>query len=205
MEPTEYSGGERSAADPLVCTATIVAALLRMPSGATDDGVSAMRRRTRAVTSGGPLVVPKFEFHGPNTAIVVLGHGVPPGGAMCRDSISRLRTGYVQALLAPASPIVVAGGHPARGSVEAAAMACWLIAVGMVAERVHVAPPDVDNDDGAARSSARLLRAIGIREAVVISSADHIERAAEVLAATGIEVVGTVTPDQVPALAWNTI
>ncbi|MFF5035222.1 hypothetical protein [Nocardia salmonicida] len=40
---------------------------------------------------------------------------------------------------------------------------------------------------------------------MVISSADHIERAAEVLAATGIEVVGTVTPDQVPALAWNTI
>ncbi len=84
-------------------------------------------------------------------------------------------------------------------------MACWLIAVGMVAERVHVAPPDVDNAVGAARSSARLLRAIGIREAVIISSAHHIERAAEVLAATGIEVVGTVTPDQVPPLAWKTI
>ncbi|MFC9875879.1 hypothetical protein [Nocardia salmonicida] len=96
-----------------------------MPSSATDDGVSAMRRRTYAVTSDGPLVVSKFEFHGPATTIVVLGHGVPPGGAICA--------------------------------------------------------------------------------AVVISSADHIERAAEALAATGIEVVGTVTPDQVPALAWNAI
>lgn len=74
----------------------------------------------------------------------------------------------------------------------------------VLAERVHMAP-SADNDYGAARSSARLLRAIGIREAVVISSADHRELAAELLAATGIAVVGTVTPDQVPALAWNTI
>lgn len=201
MEPTICSDGPRSAAAPLVCAATIVAALLRIPSVAADEGVCAPQKPARSIATDDRVPL-RFGFHGPNTAIVVLGYGSLPDRAMGPELISRLRTGFVQALLAPASPIVVAGGHTAHGAIETPAMACWLVDLGIAANRVHVAP-DVGNAVGAAESSAQILRAIGIRQAVLVSSADHIERFAEVLRATGIKVVGTVTPDQVPPLAWN--
>ncbi|MFX5922296.1 YdcF family protein, partial [Acinetobacter baumannii] len=79
----------------------------------------------------------RLGFRGPDTAIVVLGYGLLPDGAMRPELVERLRAGYAQALLAPASPIIVTGGNPRNGTTEAAAMADWLVARGIPPARVH--------------------------------------------------------------------
>ncbi|MBF6191504.1 YdcF family protein [Nocardia beijingensis] len=139
---------------------------------------------------------------GPVTAIVVLGYGLLPDGGMRQELVERLHAGYVQALLAPVSPIIVTGGNARNGVTEARAMADWLIAHGMPAARVHLEPEAGTTAQNAERS-ATIMRAIGARDAVVITSADHLDRAVGTFHDAGVDVVGTVTPEQVPPLAWR--
>ncbi|WP_433733887.1 hypothetical protein ACQP0C_17210 [Nocardia sp. CA-129566] len=54
-----------------------------------------------------------------------------------------------------------------------------------------------------AECSARIMHDIGMRDAVVVTSADHIDRAAALFGDAGSAVVARVTPEQVPPLAWN--
>ncbi|MBF6382919.1 YdcF family protein [Nocardia farcinica] len=142
----------------------------------------------------------RLGFRGPDTAIVVLGYGLLPDGAMRPELVERLRAGYAQALLAPASPIIVTGGNPRNGTTEAAAMADWLVARGIPPARVH-------RDDRAtttrenAEYAARILAALGARDAVVVTSGDHVPRAVALFRAAGIEVAAALTPEEVPALA----
>ncbi|MGW5381924.1 YdcF family protein [Nocardia sp. NPDC003963] len=141
----------------------------------------------------GPLARP----HGPDTAIVILGYGLRPDGSMRPELVDRLRAGYIQALLAPRSPVIVTGGNPRNGVTEAAAMADWLIARGIPPQRVHqenAAATTVQN----ARNSAALVHALGARDAVVVTSPDHIGRAARNFVAAGIPVTATLTPHQIP-------
>ncbi|MBF6347795.1 YdcF family protein [Nocardia flavorosea] len=140
---------------------------------------------------------PLMRAHGPGTAIVILGYGLLPGGTMRRELVERLRAGYVQALLAPLSPVIVTGGNPRNGVTEAAAMAAWLIRHGLPAQRVHQEPAAATTVQNAQRS-AQLIHALGAYDAVVVTSENHIDRAAASFTAAGVPVAATLTPRQIP-------
>ncbi|MFE3445575.1 YdcF family protein [Nocardia sp. NPDC059180] len=170
--------------------ATMVSAGLHPPAAAADSTGS-------AEFVSGPLA----QVHGPGTAIVVLGYGLLPDGTMRPELIDRLRAGYVQALLAPASPIIVTGGNPRNGVSEAVAMADWLVRHGIPVHRVHLDPAAADTVQNA-QHSAQIMHEIGARDAVVVTSADHIDRAVASFTDAGVQVAAAVTPNHVPAFAW---
>jgi uncharacterized SAM-binding protein YcdF (DUF218 family) len=106
--------------------------------------------------------------------------------------VNRLQAAWLQAIAAPASPIVVTGGAPHNGVTEAAAMAGWLIRHGIPASRILVedrAGSTVQN----ALFSTRIMRARGIGGAVVITSPNHIRRAVTDFIVAGTRVVGAMT------------
>ncbi|MFC9894872.1 YdcF family protein [Nocardia sp. NPDC127579] len=166
------------------------AVLLGAPAAPADNSGSAVPDPT-------PVTSTQLGFRGPGTAIVVLGYGLQPDGTMRPELIHRLRAGFAQALLAPLAPIIVTGGNPRNGVTEADAMADWLIAHGIAPERIHREPDATSTVENAERS-ARILREIGARDVVVVTSADHIDRAAGDFAAAGVDVIARLTPDQVP-------
>lgn len=172
----------------LLGTAAVAAALLPLPTV-----VAPAAHAT-------PWTQATLGWRGPGTAVVVLGYGLLPDGSMRPELIARLHAGFAQALLAPASPIIVTGGNPRNGVTEAEAMAAWLIGHGIPAQRVHV-ESEADDTLGNATESARVMREIGSRDAVVVTSADHMDRAVGDFVDAGVAVVATVTPDQVPLLA----
>ncbi|MEV0355332.1 YdcF family protein [Nocardia sp. NPDC050697] len=180
--------------------AGLVAAVAIPATAAADSGSAGPGSLLSGVIpAGATAVAGPPSVRGPETAVVVLGYGLLPDGTMRPELVHRLQAGYVQALLAPASPIVVTGGNPQQGVTEAAAMADWLIAHGIAPERVHIeseAGSTVQN----AEFTARILRDIGARDAVVVTSADHIARARLIFGDAGIVVVAGLTPEQLPAL-----
>ncbi|MGN2639513.1 YdcF family protein [Nocardia takedensis] len=188
-DPTKPARRARAAARAML-GATAVAALL-LP---VTLGIPA----ATAVASATPDLA--LGFRGPDTAIVVLGYGLLPDGTMRPELVARLHAGFAQALLAPASPVIVTGGNPRNGVTEAQAMADWLIGHGIPAHRVHIEAGAADTLQNAA-GSARVIHEIGARDAVVVTSADHIERAVGDFVGAGVTVVGAVTPDQLPLLA----
>ncbi|MFI7664923.1 YdcF family protein [Nocardia sp. NPDC049526] len=198
-------GIARMTAEPKLGAATVAAVLLHSPPAVADVGGSA--EQPQGMLFGWPPTEPApsaqpLGFRGPQTAIVVLGYGLLPDGEMRPELISRLHAGYAQALLAPLSPIIVTGGNPRNGVTEAQAMADWLIGHGIPAARVHIEAEAVSTTQNAERS-ARIMHDIGIRDAVVVTSADHIDRAAALFGDAGVAVVATVTPEKVPPLVWE--
>ncbi|MGW4741082.1 YdcF family protein [Nocardia xishanensis] len=179
----------------LLGAAVVATALLPVPCAFAEGGTGS------AAASPPPPQAdpasPALGFRGPDTAIVVLGYGLLPDGGMRPELLARLHAGFAQALLAPASPVIVTGGNPRNGVTEAQAMARWLIAHGIPAERIVVEPDAASTAQNAAHS-ARIMRDIGARDAVVVTSADHIDRALRDFLGAGVDVVATVTPDQVP-------
>lgn len=181
----------------------VAVAVVHLPAAFADSTGSAESRFPDALrTLVPPEPQPLPALRGPATAIVVLGYGLLPDGTMRPELIDRLHAGFVQALLAPASPVIVTGGNPHNGITEAQAMADWLIRHGIPAERIHL-EPDADSTVQNAEHSARIMREIGAQDAVVVTSADHIDRAVGTFTDAGVDVVGTVTPDQVPRLTWQ--
>lgn len=178
-----------------------LAAVLAVPATATADPLAPEPGSLLAglVPPGATTVAGPPAVRGPETAVVVLGYGLLPDGSMRPELVDRLRAGYVQALLAPASPVIVTGGNPQQGITEAAAMADWLVAHGIAPERVH-SESRAESTLQNAEFTARILRDIGIRDAVVVTSADHIARARLLFDAAGIVVIAGLTPDQLPAL-----
>lgn len=145
-----------------------------------------------------PLPLPRIPVpHGPGTAIVVLGYGLLPDGTMRPELIARLQASLVQAMVSPASPIIVTGGNPRAGTTEAAAMAGWLIGHGVAPERIHVEPRAADTVQNA-RNSAELMHALGTGDAVVVTSANHMPRAVANFVHAGVPVVGTLSPQDLP-------
>ncbi|MCX0273031.1 YdcF family protein [Nocardia zapadnayensis] len=108
----------------------------------------------------------------------------------------------MQALLAPRSPVIVTGGNPHNGRTEAAAMSDWLLRHGLPAQRVHQEATAVDTVQNAERSAA-LIHSLGARDAVVVTSENHIARATRVFRAAGVPVTATLTPGQIPAFATS--
>ncbi|MFE7743884.1 YdcF family protein [Nocardia sp. NPDC057455] len=180
----------------------VTAALTTNPPHAAADG-SGSADAQPAITAPFTLVpAPTPTVRGPVTAIIVLGYGLLPDGGMRLELIDRLHAGYVQALLAPFSPIIVTGGNACNGVTEARAMADWLIARGIPNARINL-EPEADTTAQNAVRSATIMRAIGARDAVVITSADHMDRAVGTFHDAGVDVVGTVTPEQVPSGLWR--
>ncbi|WP_306365087.1 YdcF family protein [Nocardia sp. CC227C] len=137
--------------------------------------------------------------YGPRTALVVLGYGLLPDGTMRPPLIERLRAAYIGALLSPASPIVVTGGNPRAGVSEADAMAAWLRERGLRPDRIHLEPRAGSTVENAAFTAA-VLTALGSRDAVLITSADHLPRAVRLFLAAGVAIADTYTPERLPTV-----
>ncbi|WP_157117261.1 YdcF family protein [Nocardia vaccinii] len=140
----------------------------------------------------GTLPNPLPAMIGPQTALVVLGYGLLPNGAMRPELVNRLQAAWLQAVAAPSSTIVVTGGAPQNGVPEAAAMAGWLIGHGIPASRILVE----DRSDSTVQNalfSTRIMRDRGIGSAVVITSPNHIRRAVTDFIVAGTRVVGAMT------------
>ncbi|MGW4849097.1 YdcF family protein [Nocardia brasiliensis] len=151
-----------------------------------------------ALENRAPLAIsPPPPRYAPGTAIVVLGYGLLPDGTMRSTLVDRLRAGWLEAVLAPAAPVIVTGGNPHNGITEADAMAQWLVGHGIAPERIHREPLARSTVENASHS-ARLMREIGATTAVIVTSADHIDRAATDFAAAGIPIAATVTAEQLP-------
>ncbi|WP_262365449.1 YdcF family protein [Gordonia sp. OPL2] len=128
---------------------------------------------------------------GPRTAVLILGYGLLPDGAMRPELIGRLTTGLGQAFMAPGSPVIVTGGNPKRGITEAAAMRAWLIRHGLPASRVH-AEHRATSTAGNAVQSAALMRRIGAGSAVIVTDPNHIRRGVVDFITAGVPVVGAM-------------
>lgn len=140
------------------------------------------------------------DTYGPDTAIVVLGYGLLPDGTMRDELSNRLHAALVQAYMSPASPVIVTGGNPRNGRTEAQVMADWLTVRGVAVDRIH-AETEAGSTVQNARFSARMMEALGVSRAVLITSADHMRRALENFLDAGVPVVATMTPDVAPLWA----
>lgn len=156
------------------------------------SAVGTLADALRAIATVSPQTLP--DIHGKSTAIVILGYGLQDDGSMRPELVERLRAGYLQALLAPMSPIIVTGGNPHNGMTEARAMADWLLRQCLPADRVHIEATANSTVQNAERS-APIMRELGVRDAVVVTSVDHLDRAVDTFHAAGVEVIGTVTPN----------
>lgn len=129
---------------------------------------------------------------GPRTAIVALGYGLLPNGTMRPELVERLTKTWVQALIAPASPVIVTGGAPQNGVTEAAAMKRWLVGRGIPASRI-VAETRAGSTVANALNSAAIMKSRGWGNAIIVSSANHLRRAVADFIVAGVPVVGTTT------------
>ncbi|RMI30680.1 YdcF family protein [Nocardia stercoris] len=136
------------------------------------------------------------DAYGPDTAIVVLGYGLQDDGQMRPQLLDRLFAAYAQAVLTPLAPVIVTGGNPENGITEADAMRDWLIGHGIDATRIH-SETRADNTIENAKYSAQMMDDIGAKNAVLITSADHLPRAQRDFADAGVRVVGTVASEDV--------
>ncbi|MGW0177875.1 YdcF family protein [Nocardia sp. NPDC003345] len=186
---------------PLRAAFTTAAAAAALSAGVPAAALAAPAPPATGLTD--PLPGPRV--HGPGTAIVILGYGLLPDGSLRPELVDRLRAGYVQALLPPQSPVIVTGGNPRHGITEAAAMADWLVRNGLPAHRVYQEPAASNTVQNAQRS-AQLIHALGLRDAVVVTSENHLTRAVGSFAAAGIPVAATLTPAEIPqfvaAFGW---
>lgn len=135
--------------------------------------------------------------YGDDTAVVILGYGLTPEGTLRAELIRRLRAGFVQAVFAPWSPIIVTGGNPQAGLTEADAMADWLVAAGIDPARI-LRDPHADSTVANARNTAALMAEHHLRAAVLVTSDDHVDRARAAFDDAGVLVVGELTPDLTP-------
>lgn len=125
-------------------------------------------------------------------AIVILGYGLTGNGKMAPELVRRVTAGRTQAVTSTAAPIVVTGGAPKAGVTEASAMKKWLVTNGIDATRVTeegASGSTVSN----AQNTAVILRQQGISDIILVTSPNHIRRAAADFAAVGLRTVATVT------------
>ncbi|WP_063002372.1 YdcF family protein [Nocardia mikamii] len=182
----------------LAAAALAVGALtaVAFPTAAADPLTDAAGVIGQLRAVGDPLP-PLPAPHGPTTAIVVLGYGLLPDGGMRPELVARLQAALVQAMVSPASPIIVTGGNPRGGTTEADAMAGWLLGHGIAPERIHIESRASDTVENAV-NSAEMMRTLGAGDAVVVTSADHMPRAVADFVDAGVPVVGTVSPQELP-------
>jgi uncharacterized SAM-binding protein YcdF (DUF218 family) len=131
-------------------------------------------------------------------AIVILGYGLTPDGAMRPLLYTRVLTGLAVAQFFPQSPIIVTGGNARNGRTEAAAMRNTLMMLGFPANRIIVedrANSTVQN----AQFSVPLAKKAGATGIILVTSSTHQGRADGNFADAGGNVLATVSfPDGDP-------
>jgi uncharacterized SAM-binding protein YcdF (DUF218 family) len=110
------------------------------------------------------------------TNIVVLGAGLFDDGTMRPMLVDRLQAALQLARQYPQSPIITSGGAPKAGVTEARAMREWLVANGVDPGRITEEGTSWSTVENAL-NSARILADRGATGVVVVSSANHVERA----------------------------
>ncbi|MFI6573280.1 YdcF family protein [Nocardia fluminea] len=188
----------RRCAVALVLPAALVGAVATAPIVAAAPSADPLIGAIGSVAGVAGIELP--ATYGPQTAIVVLGYGLLPDGTMRPELGNRLHAALIQALMSPASPVIVTGGNPRNGVTEAQVMADWLNIRGVARQRLH-AETEAGSTAQNAEFSARMMQALGVTEAVLITSADHMRRALDNFMAAGIPVVATMTPDVAPLWA----
>ena len=120
--------------------------------------------------------LPTEDDVGTAPAIVVLGFVLAEDGSMRRPLIDRLEKTLEAAKAFPAAPVIVTGGVPRAGMVEAKTMHAWLAERGVDDARIH--------EEGYARDvvenivySRPILDRLNTGAAIVITSAGNVGRA----------------------------
>lgn len=188
----------RRCAAALVLPAALVGVVVTAPPGVAAPSADPLIGAVGSVAGLAGIELP--ATYGPQTAIVVLGYGLLPDGTMRPELGNRLHAALIQAYMSPASPVIVTGGNPRNGVTEAQVMADWLNIRGVARQRLH-AETEAGSTVQNAEFSARMMQALGVTEAVLITSADHMRRALDNFMAAGIPVVATMTPDVAPLWA----
>ena len=131
-------------------------------------------------------------------AIVILGYGLTPQGAMRPILYTRVLTGLAVAQSYPQAPVIVTGGNARNGQTEAGAMRNTLMLLGMPASRIIVedrANSTVQN----AQFSVPLAKEAGATGIILVTSSTHQGRADQNFADAGGNVLATVSfPDGDP-------
>ena len=108
-------------------------------------------------------------------AILVLGHQLEPDGLMRPRLVARLEAALALAILNPAAPLVLSGGKLGAPRSEAEAMAEWLSASGIAADRLHLEDQSEDTLENAVYS-LEFLRRLGAERIALVSTGYHIRR-----------------------------
>lgn len=120
-----------------------------------------------------------FEIDAPNSAIVTLGYALGKNGVMEKPLIGRLEQTLKLAKKNPEIPIIVTGGVPQGGVTEGFVMKNWLVKKGVDPNRIYIEDQAKDTV-GNAFYSTKILKELGVKNLVLISSATHMRRAISV-------------------------
>lgn len=142
----------------------------------------------------------RLETHSrlvPAEAIVVLGAGIHPDGTLSGGSFRRAIDGIllVHRGLAPRILFLGAGQSPAGSEADVRTRLARDLAV--PAEKILVAPEALTTREEAVRAS-ELLRPLGIRRILLVTSSHHLERARRLFERVGFEVFPVAITDRVP-------
>ncbi|MFW0783023.1 YdcF family protein [Gordonia sp. CPCC 206044] len=173
--------------------ATTRAAALRRLGGVNPRLAATARNIIDGVDAAAQIVPdPAPKMVSGRVAIVILGFGLTAGGKMAPELVRRVTAGKAQAEATSTAPIVVSGGAPKAGVTEASAMRKWLISNGVDGSRITEEGRS-GSTPANAQNTAAVLASQGVRDIILVTSPNHIRRAAADFAATGLKVVGAVT------------
>lgn len=124
---------------------------------------------------------------GKKAAILVLGYALAADGSARPRLIARLEKGLEAAKRFPDAAVVVSGGVPRGGTVEAEVMRDWLLARGVAADRIW--------EEGYSRDcvenliySRQLLTVNGVEDVLIVTAAGNVRRVG-----AAMEVLGRVS------------
>ncbi len=120
--------------------------------------------------------VPKFDETIKPVAILTLGYVLNADGSMRQPLIERLEKTLEIADVFPDAPIIVSGGVPRSGKVEAVEMREWLVHHGVLEDRIH--------EEGYARDGVEnvmyarpMLDFLGVGAVIIVTAAHNVRRA----------------------------
>lgn len=116
------------------------------------------------------------DVDNPKHAFVVLGYALSSTGEIQDPLLGRLQVAQRAAESCVNSRIIVSGGSPKHATAEADVMYDWLTQRGVDGERIAKESDSLDTVENAL-NSRRVMAAIGIKSATLITSASHMRRA----------------------------
>jgi uncharacterized SAM-binding protein YcdF (DUF218 family) len=133
------------------------------------------------------------ERAGPAEAVVVLGARVLPGGEPSRALRARVEKAVELYRRGVAPRLVLSGGVGLHPPAEARVMRELAVRLGVPAEACVLEEQSRSTEENA-RYSAELLRALGVRQVVVVSDCFHLLRARQCFRRQGYEVATSPAP-----------